>query len=322
MININSNKIAYIPPLKVKLMRGENIESIHTVHAVVCDKKGRILVKAGDAMYETFMRSSLKPFQAIPFISSGTKESFNLTSKSIAIACGSHSGTTKHSREVFKILWNSEVDVSHLQCPLPESRNSNLEHNCSGQHASFLATCKKMNWSLDNYLERNHPLQIEIERRISELLAVPSEELISEQDNCGAPTLKIHLAQMALLFAKLSNSDLPELEQISRSMIAHPEFVAGEGKFDTELMRQSHGLLVSKGGSEGIQCISRMGEDLGLAIKSIDGSKRAKQAVAIHLLRQLEWITPLALEEIENKIFKLSKCQYLQVEGELKFQVN
>lgn len=63
-----------IQPIEVRLLRGSIVESIHRVHAVVCDSKGRVLMGAGNTNYETFIRSALKPFQVIPFINSGTVE--------------------------------------------------------------------------------------------------------------------------------------------------------------------------------------------------------------------------------------------------------
>ena len=81
----------------------------------------------------------------------------NNDSKSIALACGSHSGSKLHAREAFKILWEYDIDINNLKCP--KSKTSPLEHNCSGKHAAFLATCKKMNWPLDSYLKGDHPLQ-------------------------------------------------------------------------------------------------------------------------------------------------------------------
>ena len=54
------------PPLQAILMRGSNIESIHKIHAVITDKKGRVLMCAGNPEYKSFIRSALKPFQAIP----------------------------------------------------------------------------------------------------------------------------------------------------------------------------------------------------------------------------------------------------------------
>ena len=100
-------------------------------------------------------------------------------------------------------------------------------------------------------------------RRVAELIGLPPEELVAERDDCGAPTFVLQLAQMALLYAHLGASQHAELEQISRAMLSHPDLVAGEGRFDTELMRRSHGQVLSKGGAEGIQCLSRIGEGLG-----------------------------------------------------------
>ena len=60
-----------------------------------------------DAEYETFVRSALKPFQAISFISSGALEQTNCGEKGLAITCGSHIGTATHAREAFKIIWNA-----------------------------------------------------------------------------------------------------------------------------------------------------------------------------------------------------------------------
>ncbi|MEB3254349.1 MAG: asparaginase [Synechococcus sp.] len=307
-------------PLEVTLRRGCIAESQHRVHAVVCDVRGRVLMSAGHAGFETFIRSALKPFQAIPFLSSGAAAAIDASDQGIAISCASHSGSNRHAREAFKLLWTSELEAAHLQCPVPSGKDSALQHNCSGKHAAFLATSRKMGWPLESYLQSDHPLQVEVNRRVAELIGLPAEELVAARDDCGAPTLHLQLAQMALLYAHLGASQQAELEQISRAMLAHPDLVAGDGRFDTELMRRSHGQVLSKGGAEGIQCLSRIGEGLGIAIKVEDGSRRAKQAVALHLLRQLEWLTPLGLEELEEDVLVLSPGVTLDVTGALSFQ--
>jgi L-asparaginase len=102
-------------------------------------------------------------------------------------------------------------------------------------------------------------------------------------------------------------------------MLAHPELVAGEGRFDTELMRRGHGQVVSKGGAEGIQCLSRVAEGLGVAIKVEDGSSRAKHAVALHLLEQLDWLTPMTLAELRQQFLQPASHLQLEVRGELRF---
>jgi L-asparaginase len=304
--------------LKVLVKRGSSVESIHRAHASICDTKGRTLMKAGSCAYETFIRSALKPFQALPFLTSGASEKYHLDDKALALACGSHSGSSVQARTAFKFLWNADIDIKKLKCPIPQNRKSKLQHNCSGKHSAFLATCKKMNWDLDSYLMGHHPLQKEIFRRVSELLKIPAEELVAERDDCGAPTLLLRLSQMAILYAHLSKSNQPEFEKITRAMTNHPDLLAGEGYFDSELIKRGHNQIISKGGSEGIQCIGLLGEGIGLSIKVEDGSKRAKHAVAIHLLRQLEWITPSAIEELDELILQKKPGIYIEVEGKLK----
>ena len=308
-----------IPPLEVRLLRNGIVESRHRVHAVVCDGRGRVLMRAGDPQQLSFVRSALKPFQATVFVSSGAAEQCNCGERGLAIACASHAGTAMHAREAFKLLWGAEIEAEQLQCPVPNCGTSPLEHNCSGKHAAFLATCRRLGWSTESYLQKEHPLQQEVLKRVGDLLAQPAAELLTARDDCGAPTLQLQLAQIALLYAHLGAGSQADLERLSRAMLAHPELVAGEGRFDTELMRRGHGQVVSKGGAEGIQCLSRVGEGMGVAIKVEDGSARAKHAVALHLLEQLDWLTPMTLEELRSQFLQPAPHLRLEVLGELRF---
>lgn len=308
-----------VPPLEVRLLREGILESRHCVHAVVCDQRGRVLMRAGDPQQLSFVRSALKPFQATVFVGSGAAEMVGCGERGLAIACASHAGSAAQAREAFRILWGAELEVEQLQCPIPAGASSPLEHNCSGKHAAFLATCRRMRWPLESYLQNDHPLTLEVLKRVGELLGLPPAELVLARDDCGAPTLQLQLAQMALLFAHLGAGTQPDLEQLSRAMLAHPELVAGEERFDTELMRLGHGQVISKGGAEGIQCLSRVGEGLGVAIKVDDGASRAKHAVALHLLEQLDWLTPMTLDELRRRFLAPASHLRIEVVGELRF---
>ncbi len=305
------------PALQVSLLREGITESTHSVQAIVCDDKGRALSVAGDAETATFIRSALKPFQALAVTSTGTLERYNLSDRDLAIMCSSHQGTTEQARQVFNILWRCEIEPTALQCPLPPGSQSPLQHNCSGKHAGMLAVCQQRHWLKENYLRRNHPVQQLILAKVAELLRIPADELIGVRDDCGAPTYYMELVQMGTLYAQLASGHHLDLERIVRAMTHYPELIAGPGKFDTELMRLSNGALVSKSGAEGVQCIGRIGEGMGLAIKVIDGHKRAKYAAAIHLLKQLGWITPLIADTLSESFMTLGEFQRLEASGEL-----
>lgn len=305
------------PAVEVRLLREGIIESKHIVQAVLCDERGRVLSVAGNAETATFARSALKPFQALAVTSTGTLERYNLNDKDLAIICSSHDGSIEHVRQAFNILWRADIDPTALQCPIPNGKRSSLEYNCSGKHAGMLAVCQQCNWSLANYLERKHPVQQLVLNKVSELLRMPAAEFISAHDDCGVPTYLMQLCQIATLYARLSSGNSLDMERIVRAMTHHPLMLAGEGKFDTEIMRLAPGELISKSGAEGLQCISRLGEGMGLVIKVMDGAKRAKYAVAIHLLTQLGWITPSTAEALSEKFMTLAQYKRLEVVGEL-----
>lgn len=305
------------PKLEIHLLREGIMESTHCVEATVCDDRGRVLSVAGSSETTAFVRSALKPFQALAVLSTGTLERYELTDKDLAIICSSHSGKVEQARQVFNVLWRADIDPSALQCPIPDGSRSPLQHNCSGKHAGMLAVCQQRNWPLNTYLRRASPVQQLILSKIAELLEMPGDELIGAHDDCGAPTYSMKLGQMAHLYAQLASGNRLDLERIVRAMTYYPTMVAGEGSFDTELMRLTEGELVSKSGAEGIQCIGRVGEGMGLAIKVIDGSKRAKYAAAIHLLRQMGWLSPSVAETLAETFMILSNYKRLEVIGDV-----
>ena len=303
--------------LEVRLLREGIIESRHIVQAVVSDDRGRVLSVAGNAETAAFVRSALKPFQALAITSTGTLERYGLSDKDLAIITSSHKGSMEQVRQVFNILWRADIDINALHCPIPQGKSSALEYNCSGKHAGMLAVCQQRHWPLTNYLDRKHPVQQLIITKVAELLRMPAAEFLTAHDDCGAPTYLMQLSQMAALYAVLASSNSLDMERIVRAMNHHPVMVAGEGQFDTELMRLTPGDLVSKSGAEGIQCIGRLGEGMGLAIKVMDGAKRAKYAVAIHILQQMGWISPSIAQSLSEKFMNLGKYKRLEVIGEL-----
>nr|WP_315862958.1 MULTISPECIES: asparaginase [unclassified Thermosynechococcus] len=313
------SKRTQAPVLDVCLLREGIVESRHHAHAVVCDARGRILALAGNAETAAFIRSALKPFQALAVTTTGTMERFDLSDRDLAIICSSHQGRIEQVRQVFNILWRADVDPTALQCPVPPGRQGALQHNCSGKHAGMLAVCQQRNWPLASYLHKNHPVQALILSKVAELLKMPAAEFICAHDDCGAPTYLMQLVQMATLYGQLASGNDWAMERVVRAMTHHPDFVAGPGAFDSELMRLTEGEILSKSGAEGIQCVGRVGEGMGLAIKVSDGAKRAKYAVAIQLLKQLGWITPSVAEALGEQFLIPNQFTRLEVNGELTF---
>ena len=63
-------------------------------------------------------------------------------------------------------------------------------------------------------------------------------------------------ARLATLEGVDSDADAEALRVVRDAMIAHPEYVAGTGRFDTVLMQASDGAIACKGGAEGIHGVA------------------------------------------------------------------
>lgn len=316
----------YLPLFE--LTRGKTVESIHDGAVAVVDVHGNLLAWYGDPDAVTFLRSSAKPFQVLPFVEHGGPEAYQLTPREIALMCASHSGTDEHVSVVEEIQAKTGVTEGDLLCgvhepghaPTAEALRERREaptsnrHNCSGKHTGMLAYSRLLakrgvsveGWS---YLDLEHPVQQEILQTFADMCRVPAESVAVGIDGCSAPNFAVPLHNAALAFARLCNPEaggvtLPEraaaCRTIASAMTAHPDMVGGPGRFDTRLMEVSAGRILIKAGAEGYQGIGLMPDVLapgspavGIALKIGDGDARAKvrPAVVLEVLRQLGALT-------------------------------
>jgi L-asparaginase II len=299
-----------------ELTRGGIVESLHFGAAAVVDSHGRLLASLGDQQLVTFLRSSAKPFQALPFIERGGQEKFGLTAREIALMCSSHSGTDEQVAVIKGMQAKIGVTVDDLLCgmhyPMHEETADAMKlrgealtsyrHNCSGKHTGMLAHAKLRGATLANYVDFHHPIQESILKTFADMCALPAEQIELGIDGCSAPNFAIPLYNTALGYARLCDPyDQPPVRAgacrtITSAMIGHPDMVAGPGRFDTLLMRAGKGSVLSKGGAEGFQAIGLMpgalGVDspgIGIAIKISDGdpTDRARTGVALGILQSL-----------------------------------
>src|SRR3954468_22760124 len=84
----------------VEVWRGRVVESRHRGHVAAVDADGRLVARAGGPETITYLRSSGKPFQVVPLLTSGAADRFGFDEAEIAVACGSHSGEDLHAETV------------------------------------------------------------------------------------------------------------------------------------------------------------------------------------------------------------------------------
>ncbi|MGV3724411.1 MAG: asparaginase [Actinomycetota bacterium] len=283
------------PALLAEVTRGGKVESRHFGHVVVASASGEVLFSVGDPEHPTFPRSSLKPLQALAGIANGTAEAFGFTDAEIAVTCASHAAEPRHRFAVASILAKIGAVESDLHCgthPVPHEPSRDelilqgrkptaIYSNCSGKHAGMLALARVLDAPLAGYWEADHPVQQEIQQVLAAACGTGLSSLEWGVDGCGVPTYLMPLRELALGFARLALPEtLPERYEaasarITAAMNAHPGMVRGTGGFDTVLMEALPGVVASKGGAEGCQCVGVLGQGIGVAVKVEDGAARA-----------------------------------------------
>jgi L-asparaginase II len=245
--------------MRVVVRRGDVVEAVHRVHAV--STAGEV---HGDPGRVWFLRSSLKPIQAVPLVEAWD----DLDDDEVAIACASHQAEPAQLAAARKLLARAGAAVDDLENgEQPGRTDGKLGHNCSGKHAGMLAACRGHDWPLHPYRDRDHPLQ----RRVAELVG----PAVTAVDGCGVPTFAIPLGRMAALFAETP-------PRVAAAMRARPELVGGEGADDTALMQALPG-WIAKRGAEGLLCACSP-DGVGWALKAEDGGSRALRPVLGSLL--------------------------------------
>lgn len=301
----------------VELTRGDVVESSHRGALAVVDAQGRLLAAAGDPQHVAYLRSSAKPFQALPTVDAGALDFYALDVQALALMCASHHGTEEHVLVAQRILDAIGLDVSALRCgvhwPVDEAASRRLaaagiepdarHNNCSGKHAGMLTLARF--WGLDDldYTRPDHPVQAAILARLAAMAGLPAAAIHTAPDGCTVPAFALPLANAALAFARLVAPAAPaDCRRVVAAMQAHPHLVSGHGALDDVLMRAGAGAIVSKGGAEGYQGLGIRtpdGRNVGLALKIEDGNARAKGPVIVAVLEALGLVEADVLATLE-----------------------
>ena len=344
-VNLSSQQIPVAEPL-VEVRRGAITESRHRGHVTIVNPDGTIVFYLGAPETVTFLRSSAKPFQAVPLLVSGAADHFGFTDEEVALACASHNGEPIHTKLAASMLQKIGLGPEALKCGVHEPYSpaaaaelkahgespTVLHNNCSGKHAGMLAVAKHLGAPIETYTSADNPVQLAVAHIISQFSGVPVEDLAVGIDGCGVPVFGMTVKAIALAFARLisppDNFDQTTRDacaRIVKVMTAYPELIGGTtDRLDTEVMKAAPGRLVSKVGAEGVYSAGilpseRWPNGLGLALKIEDGDDhRARPTVVIEALRQLGVLEDESLDAVARYAFFPVKNRLGDIVGEVR----
>jgi L-asparaginase II len=291
--HISASPALSTAPVVAHVVRSGFVESVHHGTAVVTGPDGTVELAVGDPSGVVFPRSSSKPLQALAMVRHGLATDGKL----LSLACSSHSGEDFHLEGVREILAGADLAETDLQntpdYPYDEAARTawiaagrprqSIAQNCSGKHASMLATCVVNGWDLETYRDADHPLQAAIIETIVELTGAEPDAVAV--DGCGAPIHAIPLTALARGFGRLAAAtDGPEA-RVTRAIRGFPEHLGGTTRDVTALVRGIDG-LVAKDGAEAVYAVG-LADGRGVAVKIADGSARARSVVLAAVLRRI-----------------------------------
>ncbi|AWB85921.1 asparaginase [Mycetocola zhujimingii] len=286
------------------------VESRHSGSAIVIDQHADVLRSLGDPSAPVFLRSTMKPFQAIAVMNAGV----GLRGAAAVLATASHSGTQRHVSVVRSILAQAGLTETALQCPADwpsdsaardellkdNGDKSPIYMNCSGKHAAMLLACVTNNWPIESYLDPEHPLQHAIldvvERFTGERPAA------SGIDGCGAPVHALSLAGLARGISRIRTSSPTSPFAIYRNAgilcqaaLEDGWAIDGPGRPNTVVIDRLG--VFAKLGAEGVMVMAAP-DGTTVALKMLDGSLRAATIVGLELLADAGALSRDAIEEI------------------------
>jgi L-asparaginase II len=317
----------------VEVRRGDIVESRHRGHVIQVGRDGRVEQGVGDPDVITSLRSAVKPFALAALVEAGGVKQFHLTDPELAVMAASHTGEDAHVRTVQAMLRRSGLSQALLQCgshnaPVDSLTRSRLaregeapgpiRHMCSGFHTASLLLARLSGWSMNDYWRPDHPTQVAAGQMVARVFGVKPSALISAIDDCGVPTYAFSMTEIARAFRFLADPAgsadvaraplVPTMTRIRDAMMAAPEMVGGTRESsDTALMRARAGMLVCKGGAEGLRGVgllpgargaSSVAAGVAVKIEDGDGFVRANRAVSIESLAQLGAIDADGLERL------------------------
>jgi L-asparaginase II len=198
------------------------------------------------------------------------------------------------------VQWPSHSDSSRALARSGATATA-LHNNCSGKHAGFICFACAAGLDHRGYVAAHHPVQREVRGALEGLTGVTLSEDQCGIDGCSIPTFAIPLAALAHGFARygtgrgLAPERAKAAARLRAACAAEPYFVAGTGRFCTEVMKIFGARVLEKGGAEGVACAALPELGLGIAIKCQDGGNRAGEVAMAAVIEKL-----LPLSETER----------------------
>lgn len=308
--------LLFVKPILVQTYRGEILENQSQVFGLAIDGDFREIERHVEPEHMICPRSTLKPFQAMPYVLSGAFEKEGGRLERLALACASHQGEDMHI-EVLK-TWITEIGLgeSDLVCgPHPPDHAetaralirsaqapTRLHNNCSGKHIALLAGLKHTGEALQGYADSKGRSQKRLYDIFNDFLGEQMALAPHGLDGCGLPVPACSLEALARAWLRLLIPPAAKYEKacalILKAMAEHPLLVEGTASFTSEVIIRSRGDVVIKVGADGVYAGICRSRKMAFVFKCADGQYVPVEEAVLDFLKRHQLMPAKELDEI------------------------
>jgi len=202
----------------VYVLRGDLVESVHSIAACVSAVDGSIAYATGNIDAPVYLGSCATPIIAAAVLLAGGQDRLNLSMAEIAVMAGSHDGEPHHVAAIRNMLAKADLSEDALLCseqaPCDEDsaravRNAGLGFSriynpCSGKHAGLLILSRLLKANMDSYDEREHPAQRIVAAFYDHVFGAQNEVFVPRVDGSGIPLIAVSLRDLATSYARIA----------------------------------------------------------------------------------------------------------------------
>jgi L-asparaginase II len=241
----------------------------------------------------------------MPLLASGGFDDLHWGDDELALACASHGGEPEHVAIAERMLSAIGLEEGDLACgphePLSTrgakllreagERPTRLHNNCSGKHAAMLACAHTAGWPLYGYERADHNVQQCCRNTVAHWTGMDKDDIAIAVDGCGVVEFAMPLEQMARAYSRLARAARDEVgipKRVLGAMQTRPFLVGGSDRFDSIIIEETDGRVVTKIGAEGVHSAAVLDQGLGVVVKVEDGSQRAQFPALLRLLQLVD----------------------------------
>ncbi len=230
----------------------------------------------------------------------------------IAVMAASHSGQPLHVQAVLSILRKIGMDASALQCGahLPYDENAANALRGAGDAAErasqqLLRKARRDSRALQSLTRRSRNVsereQSRPEARSSSFARASPTKMLrlgrspstvaaypSMQQVCARPHSHLRVSHR---YAASAAQMLRHSVSCAMQWSTYPQYVAGTGQLDTELIAAGNRKIVAKAGAEGVHGVAAIEPGVGYVSKVLDGNSRGRGPSTLSVLSSWEYST-------------------------------